>query len=74
MRSNGFLGFKEQPDEFNQLLIEIFQESCQLIILHKDTVEKLALALLKKKILYADEIYELCGVEKPKLEMRKSKL
>jgi len=71
MRSNGLLGAEEQPDECVQLTREIFQESCQLIVLHKDKVEKLALALLKKKILYADEIYELCGVEKPKLEIRK---
>lgn len=71
IRSHGLLGLEEQPDESNQLLIEIFQESCQLITQHKDKVEKLALALLQKKILYADEIYELCGVDKPKLEIRK---
>lgn len=70
-RSNGFVGANEQPDEFNDLLMEMFQESCQLITQHKDKVEKLALALLKKKIVYADEIYEICGVEKPKLEIRK---
>lgn len=70
-RSYDLVAFNEQSDEFNNLLIEIFQESCQLITLHKDKVEKLALALLKKKIVYADEIYEICGVEKPKLEIRK---
>lgn len=70
-RSSGIVGLKEQAEETAQLQIKTFQESCQLIALHKDKVEKLALALLKKKIVYADEIYEICGVEKPKLEIRK---
>jgi|GEM_PF-2134173 len=70
-RSHGAYGAMDNREESDDLLMEMYKKTVALIDVHKEKTEKLALQLLKKKVLDADEIYEICGVEKPKLEIQR---
>lgn len=70
-RSQGLYGFMDNKEEGQAVMVELYLKTVQLVQLHQDKVEKLALQLLKKKTLHADEIYQICGVEKPKLEIQR---
>lgn len=50
-------------DEVRRIIEESEREATNLLIDHRDKLDKLAEALLEKETMYASEIYELLGIE-----------
>lgn len=62
----------QESDQINDAIEEImkiyYAQTYDFVVKHKDKVEILAHALLKKETLYADQIYEVLGVVRPRYD------
>jgi ATP-dependent Zn protease len=50
-------------EEIQSILEQGLKKANELITLHRDKLDKLANALMEKETMYAQEVYELLGLE-----------
>lgn len=58
-------------EEIIKIIRPCYEKAHEIITAHKDSVKKLAERALEKKVIYADEAYEICGKKKPLCDFEK---